>query len=175
MCEAGPPRLVMTPSRPLSIRHACHLDQTEAALWFSGVDNTALGSQTHQCDTDAQQSLETSYAEALWLGEHHTGLAHFLNCIDRLKVSHDLDDILLGLCQLIKSNSTIARRHRILARKLTSDSDNFDDLQEAELRNVSEYEVILAQRVVEVAAAGTRPTDMEALRERWISSMESRE
>ncbi|CDW97556.1 hypothetical protein [Sporisorium scitamineum] len=175
--EAGPSRLVSAPSKPLCVRYACHLEQPEGASWF-GSNGKLASTPTYQAvrsGPDAHQSLVDRYAETLWLGEHHTGLAHFLNCIDRLKSSHDLDDILLGLCQLIKSNSAITQRHRALAQKLLPDTNSFDDLPATAIRELSDYEVMLAQRVVGTATLGLRTTGLDSLRERWISSMESRE
>ncbi|SJX64863.1 uncharacterized protein SRS1_15292 [Sporisorium reilianum f. sp. reilianum] len=177
--KAGPSRLVALPSAPLTIRYACHLEQPEGDSWFVNPDKTASASasscQAEGYGTGPHQSLADRYAETLWLGEHHTGLAHFLNCIDRLKLSHDLDDMLLGLCQLIKSNGAISRRHRALTQKVLPDPDNRDDLTATAMHELSEYEITLAQRVVGTAASGLRSTGLESLRERWIASMESRE
>lgn len=174
-CEADPSRPMTTASEPLVVQHECFLDQPEGASWFSSQDKTAPMARSSQSGTAAQHMLVDRYAETLWLGEHHTGLAHFLNCIDRLKSSLEPEHVLLGLCQLVKSNSAISRRHQELARKLLPLPDETVVKQTSLASIVSDYEIILAQRALDVSASGLRPTDASSFRDRWISSMESRE
>lgn len=159
----------------LGVTYACHLDQPDSDLWFSSSHASTSQTDTSACSGN---SLSDRYAECLWLGEHHTGLGHFLDCIDRLHLSHELDDIVLGLCQLIKSRSAIALRHRAVADTLLKASESTDDA--LELEGLSKYEVDLGRRAVERAVPRSKPreaadAELGSLRERWTSSMESRE
>ncbi|GAC98012.1 hypothetical protein PHSY_005600 [Pseudozyma hubeiensis SY62] len=172
-CQAGPSRPATTATSTLYIDHACYLEQPEATSWFSNHDKTIPDDQSHQHESNSQQTLESCYVETLWLGEHHTGLAHFLNCIDRLRSSHDLEDVLLGLCQLTRSNSAISRRHKVIASKLfpglNQSSATFGE------HTPTEYELMLAQRTTKAVASAATSGETDLLRDRLVSSMESRE
>lgn len=177
-CEAGPSRLV--PDAPLTIKLACRLQQPDGASWFGTNDKAPLPDPCLPVEAAIEGSLADRYAETLWLGELHTGLSHFLNCIDRLRLTHELEEILLGLCQLIRSNSAISRRHQAAARGLLRQSaSDWDDLFMG-MQDVSEYERGLVQRAIDTAESGLKSSqfagnDADPLRERWTSSMESRE
>lgn len=178
-CDPGPSRLVDDGSRSLPIRHACHLEQPDGASWFGSDDKTSTP-QSHQHALRAHGSLTARYAEALWLGEFHTGLNHFLNCIDRLTLSHSLEDVLLILCQLIKPNSAISRRHQAAARSLNLVHTGAHDTTDADLQILTQYELMLVQRALQNTSSGHRlsqaaGSEAESLRERWSSSTESRE
>lgn len=174
-CEAGPSRLVAITAAPLQINHACFVEQPDGASWFGSHDSTEPKGQSSRHSNAAHDSLAELYAETLWLGEHHTGLAHFLKCIDRLRSSHDSEDVLLGLCQLIRSNNGISRRHQALVAKLLPATGTFASECTKGLHDASEYEVLLAQRAMVAAGSDTKSTDADSLRERWVSSMQSRE
>lgn len=172
-CQAGSSRPATTASMTLYIDHACYLDQPEATSWFSNHDKTTPDAQSHQHESTAQQTLESCYVETLWLGEHHTGLAHFLNCIDRLRSSHNLEDVLLGLCQLIRSNSTISQRHQAIASKLFPGPN--ESSATPAMHTPAEYELKLAERTTKVVASAATSGETDMLRDRLVSSMESRE
>ncbi|KAI3488854.1 hypothetical protein L1887_47053 [Cichorium endivia] len=153
----------------LGVTYACHLDQPDSDLWFSSSHASTSQTDTSACSGN---SLSERYAECLWLGEHHTGLGHFLDCIDRLHLSHELDDIVLGLCQLIKSRSAIALRHRAVADTLLKASESTDGA--LELEGLSKYEVDLGRRAVERVVPRSKPreaadAELGSLRERWTS------
>ncbi|SPO30878.1 uncharacterized protein UTRI_05503_B [Ustilago trichophora] len=179
-CEAGPSRLVQDAPKPLAIRYACHLEQLEGESWFGINDKPPPIAQHRQLDTTAHDSLADRYTETLWLGEFHTGLSHFLNCIDRLRSSHELEEILLGLCQLIRSNSSISRRHQAASRALLPHCGLTTEQLAKEMQDLTEYEKILVQQAVDKAGSGQISSQVangnaDTLRERWVSSMESRE
>ncbi|EST09366.1 DNA replication regulator Sld3 [Kalmanozyma brasiliensis GHG001] len=174
-CEAGPSRLATVTSRPLRIQHACHLEQPDAASWFGSQDSIQPSGQSDQHSIPVDESLADRYVETLWLGEHHSGLAHFLNCIDRLRSSHDVEDVLLGLCHLIRSNSAISRRHQVMATKLLPAANPGAQCSSEDTLDASEYEMLLAQRAVEAAGSNITSTEADSMHKRWISSMESRE
>lgn len=171
-CDPGPSRLVHDASTTLYIKYACHLDQSDGASWF-GIP--ALPPSPYHDKLAPNSSLADSYAESLWLGEFHTGLSQFLHGIDRLRSSYELEDVLLGLCQLVKSNSAISRRHQAAGHKLQSTTRSKINVSETTL-DMSEYESTLVQRAIDKATSSQMTgTDADALRERWTSSMESRE
>lgn len=179
-CEADPSRLVQDAPKSLTIKYACHLEQLEGESWFSTHDKTPPIAQPHRHDTTAHDSLADRYTEALWLGEFHTGLSHFLNCIDRLRSSHELEEILLGLCQLIRSNSSISRRHQAAARALLPHPGPTTEHLAKKMQDLIEYEKILVQQAIDKAGSGQISgqvivSNVDSLRERWVSSMESRE
>lgn len=178
--EAGPSRLVPEASRPLPIKYACCLEQPDGASWFGHYDKSSSPSTTDSDSLEANSSLADRYAESLWLGEFHTGLSHFLKCIDRLRQSHELEDILLGLCHLVKSNNAISRRHKAAATALNPGHISLNDASKLREDGLPEYEVTLVQRAAETAGSSSKSSQLtsietDLLRKRWNSSMESRE
>ncbi|CCF50972.1 hypothetical protein NDA14_002765 [Ustilago hordei] len=179
-CEAGASRLGHTGSKTLLVKRACHLEQPDGNSWFGTHINPSIDSRDEGKRIHAQGTLADRYAEALWLGELHTGLGYLLDCIQRLTQSQELQDVLLGLCHLIRSNSAIARRHRAVGKKLALTSEELKDTAASEWQDLTEYERILAQRTISKDSSNkdmTRASSIEpsTVRERWISAMESRE
>ncbi len=178
--EAGPSRLAYNASTSLHTTYACHLDQLDGAPWFNSHDKTSTTSCTNGNDDGTCSSIADQYAEALWLGEFHTSLSHFLECVDRLKSSHDFEAILLGLCHLIKSISAISKRHQAAASKIQLSPEDQTEVRKLDTEELSQYESLLVRRAVEKAgstseSAQAASMDLDSLRERWASSMESRE
>ena len=179
-CETGPSRLGHTASRSLFVKRACHLEQPDGNSWFGTHINPSIDSRDQGKRIYAQGTLADRYAEALWLGELHTGLGYLLDCIERLTQSQELQDVLLGLCHLIRSNSAIARRHRAVGKKLALTSEELKDTAASEWQDLTEYERILAQRTIGKDSPNKHTTqassiESSAVRERWTSAMESRE
>ncbi|SYW80793.1 uncharacterized protein UBRO2_04007 [Ustilago bromivora] len=179
-CEAGPSRLGHTASRSLFVKRACHLEQPDGNSWFGTHINPSIDSRDQGKRMHAQGTLADRYAEALWLGELHTGLGYLLDCIERLTQSQELQDVLLGLCHLIRSNSAISRRHRAVGKKLALTSEELKDTAASEWQDLTEYERILAQRTIGKDSPNKHTTqassiEPSAVRERWTSAMESRE
>lgn len=178
--QAGPSRLTHNASTILLVEHACRFEQPYGNTWFGNSTNASTHSHSLAPQTDVQGSLADRYAETLWIGELHTGLSHFLHCVDRLRQSHELEDILLGLCQLIRSNSAVARRHKTVGRKLASAAEESKGILATDWQDLSEYEKMLARRTVDKDSPKnhtnqTSDSDASAVQERWTSAMESRE
>nr|CDI55272.1 hypothetical protein BN887_04959 [Melanopsichium pennsylvanicum 4] len=168
------------PSKRLHITHACRIEQQEGAFWFNTPDTTTPSDQLSHDDAEESGLLSACYAECLWLGEFHTGLSHFLDCIDRLKLSYKPEDILTGLCLLVKSNSAISRRHRATACELPHVDRRDTDTHDMGVPYASEYEKKLIQFAIQKIDTGNASSQLasgeaNSLRDRWISSMESRE